>query len=218
MELLEGLDLESLIHRFGSVPPARVVHFLLQISQSLAEAHQYDLIHRDIKPANVYVCRYGLQVDFIKVLDFGLVGSTRRGDEGDTKLTAEQVAAGTPAFMSPEQVLGRPADARTDIYAVGCVGYWLLTGHTVFEGRTAMEVMTQHVAGAPVPLSRRVGQAIPDSLEEVVMSCLQKEPEHRPQSAIELADRLSAGRLDEEWTPERAASWWKQHLPARAGS
>ena len=135
MELLDGLDLDSFVKRFGPLPAGRVVYLLRQVCQSLAEAHHHGLIHRDVKPANLYMCRYGLELDFIKVLDFGLVKSGCLGDEQDTRLTGGFAAAGTPPFMAPEQVVGnRPVDARTDIYAVGCVAYWLLTGQLVFPG------------------------------------------------------------------------------------
>ncbi|HYC33301.1 MAG TPA: serine/threonine-protein kinase, partial [Gemmatimonadales bacterium] len=146
MELLDGLDLRELVRRHGPVPSERVVYFLRQICDSLGEAHEAGLIHRDVKPANIYVCRYGRELDFIKVLDFGLVKHRHRQGAEDRDLTADQVAGGTPAYMSPEQALGDvQVDPRSDIYAVGCVAYWLLTGTAVFEGRTAMETIVMHV-------------------------------------------------------------------------
>jgi serine/threonine-protein kinase len=217
MELLEGLDIESLIQRFGPVTPERAVHLLLQVCDSLAEAHENGLIHRDIKPANVYVSRYGRQVDFVKVLDFGLVKWKRESDGADVTLTRENTAGGTPAFMAPEQVLGnRPVDARTDIYAVGCLGYWLLTGQLVFEGKTPMETLMQHVQAQPVPPSDRTELEIPGALEEVILSCLEKEPDKRPQNADILAAMLENCMVDEPWTPERSRSWWDAHLPRLA--
>jgi serine/threonine-protein kinase len=213
MELLDGFDCDSLVQRFGPLAPERVIHLLRQVCNSLAEAHEYDLIHRDIKPANIYVCRYGRNVDFVKVLDFGLVTSDG-AREDDTKLTAENVAGGTPAFMAPEQVLGnRPVDARTDIYALGCVAYWLLTGYLPFSGGTAMETMMQQVQDAPAPPAERAEQRIPRKLEELVLACLEKDPGRRPQSAEALAAGLAACPMADSWTRHRARSWWELHRP-----
>jgi serine/threonine-protein kinase len=210
MELLDGLDLKELVARAGPVPPERAVHFLRQMCDSLAEAHEAGLIHRDVKPANVYACHYGRKVDFVKVLDFGLVkGGGERKDEPD-HLTVDHVAGGTPAFMSPEQAVGDKAvDARSDLYAVGCVAYWLLTGTVVFQGQTAMETIVMHVNREPDPLSRRAAQPVPPELEAIVLDCLAKSPDARPQTADELAGRLGAVRLEDEWTPSRAIEWWK---------
>lgn len=216
MELLDGLDLESLVSRFGPMLPERVIYFLRQACHSLAEAHVNGLIHRDIKPANLYVCRYGLEVDFIKILDFGLVKSAQSQGETDTKLTAEMLAGGTPAYMAPEQILGnRPIDARTDIYALGCVAYWLLTGQLVFEGKTAMEMMTNHVHTPPPALSTRTELSIPDSVEQVILVCLEKEPKRRPQSASALDESLRMCTTKESWTAETARTWWNTHLPGQ---
>jgi serine/threonine-protein kinase len=215
MELLDGFDLQSLIERFGPIPPARAVHLLRQVCHSLAEAHAEGLIHRDIKPANVYVCRYGREVDFVKVLDFGLVKpvAERRPDVG---ITANHTVGGTPAFMSPEQVLGTEAiDGRSDIYAFGCLGYWLLTGQTVFTGRTAMEAVVQHTQAKPVPPSERTELEIPDALDRLILTCLEKSPDDRPATADAVAERLSAIVTRAEWTPEDARRWWDVHHPAR---
>ncbi len=211
MELLDGFDLDELVRRFGPVPPARAVHFLRQICASLAEAHEAGLIHRDVKPANVYACRYGREVDFIKVLDFGLVKQDPARTEGAERLTAADVSpGGTPAFMSPEQVLGEvEVDARSDLYAVGCVAYWLLTGSLVFKGVTPMETLVMHVSRLPDPPSSRTTQPIPPDLEAIVMACLAKDPAERPQSADELAARLAMARVGEEWTREKARAWWE---------
>jgi serine/threonine-protein kinase len=218
MELLDGFDLESLVSQFGPVPAERAIHFLRQLCHSLAEAHAEGLIHRDIKGANVFACRYGIEADFIKVLDFGLVKSQQEPSQTDIKLTADNVAGGTPAFMAPEQVLGnRPVDGRTDIYAVGCVGYWLLTGKLVFEGETVMKVMVDHAQTPPVPPSQRTELEIPASLETVVLACLEKDPGRRPQSADELSERLAACAAElPSWTPERARRWWDTHRPQPA--
>jgi serine/threonine-protein kinase len=164
MELLDGLDLEAFVSRFGPLVPARAVHLLRQMCDSLGEAHSRELIHRDVKPANTYVCRYGRRVDFVKVLDFGLVKSRHeRGDEEDQKLTAEHVVGGTPAFIAPEQVKGGEVDGRTDIYSLGCVAFWMLTGTPVFAGESALETMVMHVRDDPPrPSSRTELPVTPD--------------------------------------------------------
>ena len=157
MELLDGFDLETLVKRFGPIPAERAIKLLIQVCHSLGEAHAQGLIHRDIKPANVYACRYGREVDFVKVLDFGMVKSQRNseGDDAETKLTGPDAVCGTPAFMAPEQVLGnRLVDGRTDLYAVGCLAYWLVTGQLVFKGQRAMEILMQHTQAVPVPPRR----------------------------------------------------------------
>ena len=222
MEFLEGFDLDTLVRRFGPVAPERAIHFLEQVCHSLAEAHASGLVHRDIKPANVYVCRYGRDVDFVKVLDFGLVKSEHDVD-GATQLslTADHAARGTPAFMSPEQVLGdRPMDGRSDIYATGCLAYWLVTGQHVFAGRTAMETMVQHTQKDPVPPSQRSGLPIPAQLDEVILECLAKDPGRRPPSADELAARLAAIHVPDPWTQDRARAWGdaNAHEPVVPGS
>jgi eukaryotic-like serine/threonine-protein kinase len=213
-ELLEGFDLDQLLRQFGPVPAERAVHFLRQMCASLAEAHEAGLIHRDIKPANVYACRYGREVDFIKVLDFGLV-KRRPTEAGAGELTVEEGPSGTPAFMSPEQVLGEGrVDARSDLYAVGGVAYWLLTGSLVFRGASPMETMVMQVHRAPEPPSHRTELAIPPELESIVLDCLAKDPGDRPQTADQLAEQLAAVPLAPKWTDSRAREWWDRHRPA----
>lgn len=215
MELLDGFDLQSLVERFGPVEPERAINFLKQACHSLAEAHERSLIHRDIKPANLIACRYGRDVDFIKVLDFGLVKRHKPMSEAQVSLTAANVVGGTPAYMAPEQILGdRPVDGRTDLYALGCVGYWLLTGQTVFDGGTPMGTMVMHVQQAPVPPSRRTENDVPPSVESVILACLEKDPDRRPQTADELSTRLDTCDSSAAWTPERARRWWESHRPA----
>jgi serine/threonine-protein kinase len=213
MELLDGFNLQTLVEKFGPVPAERAISMLLQVCHSLGEAHDEGLIHRDIKPANVYVCRYGREVDFVKVLDFGMVKSNR--DDGDTQLTAEHGVAGTPAFMAPEQVLGSAVDGRSDIYAVGCLAYWLVTGHLVFSGRNAMETMVQHAHDAPVPPSARTEMEIPPALDAIILSCLAKDPSARPSSADALSEALASVSMRSPWTKGRAQEWWDRHHPAR---
>ena len=212
MELLDGFDLESLIERFGPIPPARAVHLLKQVCHSLAEAHADGLIHRDIKPANVYVCRYGRDVDFVKVLDFGLVKPLDNSRPAHMDITENHTVRGTPAFMSPEQVLGtQPIDGRSDIYAVGCLAYWLVAGQLVFTGRTPIEVIMQHTHAKPVPASQRTEIEIPDALDQLILACLEKNPNDRPPTADVVAERLMAIATREAWTSEHARRWWALH-------
>jgi len=214
MELLNGLDLDALVSRFGPMPAARVIHLLLQVCDSLGEAHEHGLIHRDIKPANIYVCRHGRRVDHVKVLDFGLVKLRDADDETDSKLTADDRVSGTPAFIAPEQALGEEVDARTDIYQLGCVAFWLLTGTYVFSAGSAMGTMMQHVQAVPDAPSSRTEQPIPGALDRLVLSCLEKDPARRPQTIDQLAEMLRACDVDETWTEDRARKWWEIHVPA----
>jgi serine/threonine-protein kinase len=217
MELLDGFDLDKLVERFGPVPPERAVHFLRQICASLGEAHEMGLIHRDVKPANLYACRYGRDVDFMKVLDFGLVKHHRGPDEDDKLTAAHMSPGGTPAFMSPEQALGEgEVDARSDLYALGCVAYWLLTGTLVFRGTTVLETIVMHASREPDPPSRRTTRPIPPDLEAIVLACLEKDPTKRPQTADELTAMLSSARVGEEWTQEKARKWWDANRSRRA--
>ena len=214
MELLDGLDLEQLVSRYGPVPPARAVHFLLQLCDSLADAHHAGLIHRDVKPANVYACRRGLKYDFVKLLDFGLVKPAWRRDVDDSSLTQEGATPGTPAYLAPEVALGNvEVDGRADLYAAGCVAYWLLTARRVFEAPTALQMALQHTQAPPVPPSQRIGRPIPQALEQVVLSCLEKAPARRPASAEALAARLLESGLASEWSPECARAWWLANVP-----
>jgi DNA-binding NtrC family response regulator len=213
MELLTGMDLASLVQRFGPLPPERVVYVLRQASRSLGEAHAIGVLHRDIKPQNLHLCRLGLDFDVVKVLDFGLVKSLR---EDTTQLTVAGALTGTPAYMPPERVLGAPADERSDLYSLGCVAYWMLTGRPVFTGEP-MAVMIHHARTTPSPPSPVDGTPIPSRLEQIVMSCLEKMPENRPASAVELWRELGEVTVTTPWTLERAESWWREHLAELAG-
>ncbi len=215
MELLDGYSLQTLVARFGPVPPERAVHMLIQACHSLAEAHAAGMVHRDIKPANLFACRLGLEVDFVKVLDFGLVKTQRPRMHDAEDLTKDGAFTGTPGFMPPEVAVGNePIDGRADIYALGCVAYWLLTGKKVFEGRNAMQMVIDHVRTRPSPVSHRTDQPIPAELERLVMRCLEKEPAARPANARQLARDLAAIGLANAWTEERARRWWLEHTPA----
>jgi serine/threonine-protein kinase len=212
MELLEGLNLETLVERFGPLPPGRAIHILRQLCDSLEEAHASGLVHRDIKPANIHVGRVGLRYDFVKVLDFGLV-KTVAGLGPDSTETATGLTPGTPAYMAPEVALGEKVDARADIYAVGCVAYFLLTGKVVFEADNALQAIAKHLREQPVAPSVRAGISLPAGLDELVLACLAKAASDRPASAAELSDRLGTIAV-EPWSKDDAARWWKETLPA----
>jgi serine/threonine-protein kinase len=213
MELLDGFDLETLVERFGPVHPERAVYLLRQVCDSLMEAHEHNLIHRDIKPANIYLCRRGRPVDFIKVLDFGLVKPQRETGLDSSQLTGKHETSGTPAFMAPEQIRGEAVDARTDLYAIGCVAYWLVTGQLVFRGKAPVEIMAHHLQTDPVPPTQCSELAIPEELEKIILSCLEKDPAKRPQSARELDRQLAAIQTPDGWTVEMAQEWWDLHMP-----
>ena len=214
MELLEGFDLETLVTTFGPLPPERAAHVLIQACHSLAEAHQGGLIHRDVKPANIYVCRYGLDWDFVKVLDFGLVKNNQwaAADKG-RPLTIAGVIAGTPGYMAPEMGLGNPdIDWRADIYALGCVGYWLLTGKPVFDPASSpIQTVMDHVQKTPPLVSTRTAASIPAELDVILLQCLAKQPNERPQTMHELAESFKRVRFDNPWTEERARRWWLEY-------
>jgi serine/threonine-protein kinase len=215
MELLDGLDLDTLVRRYGPVPAERAVHFLRQVCHSLSEAEACGLVHRDIKPANIFVCRYGEDDDFVKVLDFGIVKAAHSGADTGTLLTRDHAVHGTPAFIAPEQVLGTSdLDGRVDIYSTGCVAYWLLTGQLVFTGETPMALLIHHAQTPPVPPSSRTELPIPAALDALVLACLAKDPAERPQTARELSRLLAEAVGPRLWTEERAHDWWTQHQPS----
>ena len=219
MELLDGLDLEQLVARFGPVPPERAVHLLRQACDSLGEAHAAGLVHRDIKPSNIYVCRKALRHDVIKVLDFGLVKAGPGSSPGDEKLTAAGTITGTPAYMPPEIVEGADRlDSRADLYALGCVAYWLLSGELLFEAASPVKMIASHLSVEPRRLSERAEQPIPAALEQLVHDCLAKDPAARPGDAGQLAERLEALPLERSWTQERAAAWWAQQIGPRGAT
>jgi eukaryotic-like serine/threonine-protein kinase len=204
MEYLDGIDLESLVGRFGALPAARAVQIVMQICAALDEAHARGIIHRDIKPANVILCRRGQVPDFVKVVDFGLVKEIARNEN----VTAAGSIAGTPAYLAPEALtdpdsIGPPSD----LYAVGALGYFLVTGHPVFEGKTVLEVCSHHLHSVPPPPSKRTERPVSQELERILLSCLEKAPADRPKSARALADSLSS-LPHEEWAHGDALAWW----------
>jgi serine/threonine-protein kinase len=215
MELLNGLDLNTLVHEYGPVPAERVIYVWRQVCHSLSEAESSGLVHRDIKPANIFLCRYGEDCDFVKVLDFGIVKAANAAADTDSPLTREHSIRGTPAFIAPEQALGgRVLDGRADIYATGCVAYWLLTGQLVFTAKTPMALLLEHAHTPPLPPSARAELPVPAALDDLVLSCLAKEPAARPQSAKELSSRLAGIACANQWTDDRAREWWAMHRPA----
>jgi eukaryotic-like serine/threonine-protein kinase len=215
MELLEGLSLEAIVQKFGPVPPERMVHLLRQACISLAEAHQRGLVHRDIKPSNLVACRVGIEVDFVKVLDFGLVKETTPEAPGSMKLTAADALTGTPAFMAPELALGDPdVDHRVDIYALGCVAYWLLTGELPFYATNTVQMLFKQANEKPPKPSAKARFPVPEAVDAMVLACLAKVPSDRPRDAESLVAVLDAIRFETPWTAERAREWWDVHIPA----
>jgi serine/threonine protein kinase len=215
MELLDGVSLEELVERYGPVPAERCVAILRQVCHSLAEAHAMGLVHRDVKPANIFLCRYGLEHDFVKVLDFGLV--KRAQGEPDVRVTAVGSFAGTPAYCSPESAVGEEGtvDSRSDLYSLGCVGFWLLTGRTVFEASTPVQMLMRHVNTPPPPPSACSELPVPPELDAVILDLLEKDPQARPASAAAVVARLDAISLDRPWDQVRAQQWWERNRPER---
>ncbi|HPT28976.1 MAG TPA: serine/threonine-protein kinase [Bryobacteraceae bacterium] len=212
MELLNGISLQTMVERFGPQPASRVVHFLKETCLSLEEAHRKGLVHRDIKPTNIFSCRVGLETDFTKVLDFGLVKHTDGGET--TMLTQDGSSAGTPAYMAPEAAMGEEkVDGRLDIYSLGCVAYYLLTGQLVFEENNSTAMALAHVQKEPVAPSLRTELPVPACLDEIVLKCLAKKPEDRPLSASALIRMLDACTDVEPWTHQASHEWWLAHLP-----
>jgi serine/threonine-protein kinase len=208
MEYLDGLTLEELVERHGPLPPARAVFLLRQVCRALREAHAVGLIHRDIKPGNVIACARGGVCDVAKLLDFGLVRAPA-GLTGAAGLTQEGTLAGTPAYMSPEQAAGKDRlDARSDVYSVGALAYFLLTGRAPFEGRTPVQVLAAHLYEAPAPLTGHRPD-LPAELEAVVLRCLAKDPADRFPDARSLERALADCPLGAAWGEEEAAAWWQ---------
>jgi len=205
MEYLDGIDLQQLIDTCGPLPAGRVIYILKQVCASLYEAHCSGLVHRDIKPANVMLNRRGGEGDVAKVLDFGLVIAREEEDRADKSIAM----AGTPLYMTPEAIqLPNSVDPCSDLYAVGAVGYFLLTGHSVFEAESMVELCQLHIAKLPEPPSKRLGQTIPSDLENAILSCLEKTRSKRPQTARDLAKLLDACPAAEQWSLEQADAWW----------
>jgi serine/threonine-protein kinase len=195
---------------FGPLPPPRAIDLLRQACLSLAEAHETGLIHRDIKPANIFVCKYALEYDFVKVLDFGLVKSNK--SEQSVELTQPGALLGTPAYMAPEMMTGDKVDARADLYSLGCVAFWLLTGKPPFEADTATAVMLRHLTKDPPSPRSIVGPQVSEQLDAIVLRCLAKKPEGRPQNASELQRELGSCATHTPWSQVEAKECWGKQM------
>ncbi|MEL6545341.1 MAG: serine/threonine-protein kinase [Myxococcota bacterium] len=209
MELLDGASLEEIVTLGGPMPPARVLHTMVQACAALREAHGRGFIHRDIKPGNIMLSKIGGMHDVVKVLDFGLVKDlAKSGDVGTTQAGA---ILGTPHYMAPEASSGKPLDARADVYALGAVGYFLLTGKPVFAGNTPIEVLGHHLHTAPEPLKDRVNGELPAGLEDTIMHALAKPPEERPEDAGALLRQLDSIARETHWSSKQAREWWDEY-------
>ncbi len=210
MELLDGATLADVVRLDGAQPPGRVLKVLAEVASALEEAHAIDFIHRDIKPANIILCHQGGKPDVAKLVDFGLVKDLG-GDDG-VELTSAQTIAGTPLYLSPESLTSPgKVDARTDIYSLGAVGYFLLTGAHVFTGDTLVEIGGHHLHTEPEPPGQRLGRPVPPDLEELLLSCLAKDASERPQSASEVLARARSCASWGAWTDEAARAWWREN-------
>jgi hypothetical protein len=215
MEFLDGIDLQALVERYGPQPVPRVIHILDQVCGSLYEAHSLGLVHRDIKPANIMLNRRGGQPDVVKVLDFGLVKAL--DEQRQAGLTQQTSLTGTPLYMSPEAIqMPNTVDARSDLYAVGAVGYFLLTGQPVFDAANVVELCQKHVATPPVPPSERSRTQIPAPLENALLACLEKSRAKRPQTARDLAQLIARCAEATQWSIEDADAWWGRHERGQA--
>ncbi|MBC7819913.1 MAG: serine/threonine protein kinase, partial [Planctomycetaceae bacterium] len=212
MEYLDGLNLQDLVHRHGPLPEGRVIHLLKQVCGSLAEAHSIGLIHRDVKPANILLNVRGGMFDVVKLLDFGLV---KVMDSASAALaTKPGKVVGTPYYMSPEMYQSPDTiDARSDLYAVGAVGYFLLTGTPPFRGESVKEILNHHVKTAPEPPSQRLGQPVSPELEQLLLRCLSKSAADRPATAIEMIAELDRVPSANSWTESDARHWWRRYIP-----
>lgn len=213
MEYVDGLSLEQLVERYGKVSARRVVRILQQIASALVEAHHLGLIHRDIKPANILLCERGCVPDFVKVVDFGLAKVLL---QESVDLSHATMVAGTPAYMAPEMIVSpEQVDGRADLYGLGAVGYYLLTGRPVFDGTNMIELCSHHLHTAPMPPSAYAN--VPSALESLVLECLSKKPDDRPRTATELVQRLEACAAADPWSVAEALLFWESHRSAATG-
>jgi len=210
MEYLEGLDLQRLVERFGPIEARRVVYLLTQVCGSLAEAHGLQIVHRDLKPANIFLTQRGGLCDYVKVLDFGLA-KVVDSDEA-AGVTRKGVILGTPEYMAPEAIRdGDHVDTRADIYSLGGVAYYLLTGRPPFGPGNTLQTLVDHVRTPAVPPSEVTELEIPAELEAIVLRCLAKWPDERFQTPDELDAALRSVPLEEPWSQDRAREWWTLH-------
>lgn len=212
MELLEGMDLEKFVKKFGPLGANRAIYVLDQVCGALAEAHNRGIIHRDIKPSNIFLTERGGIYDFVKVLDFGLAKDIR--GNGDAGITKSGALLGTPRYIAPESVHSKgKVDGRTDIYMLGSVAYWLLTGQPPFAGSSSVDLIVDHVKNIPKRPSEVSEIPIPKALDDIVMKCLEKDPDARFQTPRDLADAMEQVVLEEKWDRKQAEAWWAMHLP-----
>ncbi|HZZ30339.1 MAG TPA: serine/threonine protein kinase [Pirellulales bacterium] len=216
MEYLDGINLEDLVKKHGAQPEGRVIYILQQVCGSLAEAHGTELIHRDIKPANIILTERGGIYDFVKLLDFGLVKAL--DDRKDSSLTATGTLTGTPLYMPPEAIQNNQMDARSDLYAVGAVGYFLLTGTPVFDADNVIQILQKHVMMTPDSPAKRLGKPVSAEFEALLLKCLEKKPTDRPASAAALADLLGQCSALATWTKADAYAWWQKCYPRTPSS
>lgn len=217
MEFLAGINLQTLVTQYGPQSEGRVIHILKQVCGSLFEAHSQGLVHRDIKPANIMLDHRGGEPDVVKVLDFGLVKTVHEGESSEK--VSEDSLTGTPLYMAPESIQApNSVDARSDLYAVGAVGYFLLTGKPVFEAASLAELCQQHIDALPIPPSQRLGRAVSTELEHIILSCLEKSRSRRPQTARDVAQLLAKCPTAQSWSMEEAEIWWGRHQRGSTGS
>ncbi|HEU0030199.1 MAG TPA: serine/threonine-protein kinase [Kofleriaceae bacterium] len=209
MEYLDGIDLDQLVRRFGPQAPSRVIRILVQVAGALQEAHDAGITHRDIKPSNIMLCVRGGLPDFAKVLDFGL--AKRISDAAPTNGASAQLVIGTPHYIAPEAITGDVVGPPADLYAVGAVGYFLLSGQRVFEADSNMKILVLHASETPRPLSQVCQQRVPPELEAIVMRCLEKSPAKRFATAADLATALEAVPGSSEWNRDEAQRWWRDY-------
>ncbi|HEX4943485.1 MAG TPA: serine/threonine-protein kinase, partial [Usitatibacteraceae bacterium] len=214
MEYLDGLSLEELVQKEGRLPVPRAVHALRQVCNSLKEAHERGLVHRDVKPHNLMLCHHGGEFDVVKVLDFGLVKELENVHTRD--ITQFARVLGTPLYMAPERLRNpTDADARADIYALGAVAFFLLTGRRVFETQSDHDLVYQVLNVAPPSIADRGAQDVPAILEALVARCLAKDREERPRSIAEVAAVLAEVARERPWREEEARDWWANYAAAR---
>lgn len=219
MEFLRGLNLHDLVSRFGPLPEGRVIHILAQVCDSLAEAHALGLIHRDIKPGNIFLCHRGGVADCVKVLDFGLVRECRAGATGPENSAGDNVVEGTPWFTPPEAICGSVSiDQRSDLYSVGALGYYLLTGQYIFDAESIAEIHEKQLNSTPVPPRQRIAKPISTDMEQILLRCLEKAAASRPQSAGELKSLLLACSAVADWTPAARTAWWDAYASQPSAS
>ena len=216
MEYLDGINLEDLVRLHGPQPAGRVLAILDQVCGALSEAHENGLVHRDIKPANIILTERGGEPDVAKVVDFGLVKPTV-ADDPQLTVSTPGVLTGTPLYLSPEALTAPDAgDPRSDLYALGAVGYFMITGRPVFAGATVAEIIGHHLHTDPVAPSERLGRPVPGDLETLLLQCLQKRAEDRPASARELRSLLRRCTQVPRWSCDEAAAWWRTFRSAAA--